>query len=196
MMYNYLYMDIGIIYMIQPLEVVDRYDKDGLSCIKIGFSNNPNLDRCTNGYKRGSKYLCIMECIKPMLLEKKIKDIFKEKFKLVHGREYFAGELCIMKQTFIDIINDHEKIYADDIKRFNIKVDDANFCTLISPIKLPICKYTNCIYNVVKNRKYCDRHLDKCQYKHNNTGDICGKYVFTYLYGHYCVDHEYDDYHI
>ncbi len=39
-------MNKGIIYLIQPCELV------GTSRYKIGCSRNPNLDRCKNGYKK------------------------------------------------------------------------------------------------------------------------------------------------
>lgn len=55
--------NMGIIYLIQPAELVDteRY--------KIGISNNNDLKRC-NSYKKGSRYLCIFECENPLKLEK------------------------------------------------------------------------------------------------------------------------------
>ena len=66
-------MSKGLIYLIQPAELVetDRY--------KIGMSNNPNLDRCKNGYKKGSRYICIMECDEPLILERNIKKQFNKK---------------------------------------------------------------------------------------------------------------------
>ena len=58
-------MSKGIIYFIQPSELV------GTGRYKIGCSKSPDLDRCKNGYKKGSRYICIMECINPILLERK-----------------------------------------------------------------------------------------------------------------------------
>ena len=57
----------GIIYLIQPSELV------GTNRYKIGMSNNPDLERCKNGYKKGSRYLSIMECNDPLILEGNIK---------------------------------------------------------------------------------------------------------------------------
>ena len=53
-------MNTGIIYLIQPAELINtgRY--------KVGMSYSDTLDRCKNGYLRGSRYLCIMECVKPL----------------------------------------------------------------------------------------------------------------------------------
>jgi hypothetical protein len=52
-------MNKGIIYFIQPSELINtnRY--------KIGCSTNCDLVRCKTGYKKGSRYLCIMECYNP-----------------------------------------------------------------------------------------------------------------------------------
>ena len=60
----------GIIYLIQPAELV------GTNRYKIGMSNSPDLERCRHGYKKGSRYLAIMECNNPLVLEQNIKKIF------------------------------------------------------------------------------------------------------------------------
>jgi hypothetical protein len=63
-------MDKGIIYFIQPSELVstNRY--------KIGCSANNDLVRCKTGYKKGSRYLSlrVMECYYPFKLENIIKE--------------------------------------------------------------------------------------------------------------------------
>jgi len=94
----------GIIYLIQPVELV------GTNRYKIGCSNTPDLKRCNYGYKKGSRYICIMECNNPLELEKKIKDEFNKLFKLIGGREYFEGDETIMKQTFLKIIKKYDYI--------------------------------------------------------------------------------------
>jgi hypothetical protein len=94
-------MNKGIIYLIQPAELI------GTNRYKIGCSNKPNLDRCKNGYKNGSRYICIMECLNPVVLEKKIKDNFTEKFNLIAGNEYFEGNENEIYNMFIDIVGKH-----------------------------------------------------------------------------------------
>jgi hypothetical protein len=64
-------MTKGIIYFIQPVEYIET------NTYKIGCSKNPNLDRCKNGYKKGSRFLCIMECNYPIELERKIRLVRK-----------------------------------------------------------------------------------------------------------------------
>lgn len=87
----------GIIYFIQPAELVgtDRY--------KIGCSKINNLKRC-NSYRKGSRYICIMECNDILVLESKIKKVFKEKYKLCAGTEYFIGNEEKMFKTFINLV--------------------------------------------------------------------------------------------
>ncbi len=60
-------MNKGLIYLIQPCELV------GTERYKIGLTNEPNLNRCKNGYRKGSRYICIMECNEPSILEDIIK---------------------------------------------------------------------------------------------------------------------------
>ncbi len=55
-------MTYGIIYLLQPAELV------GTDRFKIGCSDNNNLDRCKNGYKKGTNYICIMQCNDPFVL--------------------------------------------------------------------------------------------------------------------------------
>jgi hypothetical protein len=71
---------------------------------KIGCSNKNDLDRCKNRYKKGSRYLCIIECNNPFQLENIIKEHFNNKFKLIAGYEYFEGDENIMIFDFFNIV--------------------------------------------------------------------------------------------
>jgi hypothetical protein len=98
-------MNKGIIYLIQPTELI------GTNRYKIGCSKTPDLDRCKNGYKKGSRYLSIMECINPLELEKIIKKTFNNKFKLIAGNEYYEGNEKEILEIFIDLVI---KYYKND----------------------------------------------------------------------------------
>jgi hypothetical protein len=89
----------GIIYLVQPCELLNtnRY--------KIGRSSKNNLDRCKNGYKKGTRYICIFECPDSISVENEIKKIFNIKFKLIAGKEYFEGDENELRDEFIDIFN-------------------------------------------------------------------------------------------
>jgi len=102
-------MSKGIIYFIQPSELV------GTNRYKIGCSKFPDLERCKNGYRMGSRYIIIMECNNPLVLEKNIKDEFNKLFKLISGYEYFEGNEYIMKKTFLKIFEEYEKLDNDFI---------------------------------------------------------------------------------
>ena len=71
----------GIIYLIQPCELVktNRY--------KIGISFINDLKRC-NSYKKGTRYLSIMEVKNPLILENNIKIEFNKVFKCIAGKDY------------------------------------------------------------------------------------------------------------
>jgi hypothetical protein len=99
-------MNRGIIYLIQPTELI------GTHRYKIGCSENTELDRVKKGYKKGTRYILIMECNNPFVLEKQIKNIFNEKFKLIAGYEYFEGEEEIMKEDFFKLKIEHDKNVA------------------------------------------------------------------------------------
>ena len=94
-------MSKGIIYLIQPSELV------GSNRYKIGCSKSPDLKRCNTGYKKGSRYICIMECTNPLKLETQIKNKFNNIFTLIAGTEFFEGVECIMTKEFIKIINEY-----------------------------------------------------------------------------------------
>jgi hypothetical protein len=96
-------MNTGLIYLIQPSELV------GTERYKIGMSNNSDLVRCKNGYKKGSRYICIMECIDPLILEEHIKKLFNENFKLIAGKEYYEGNETEMLNKFITLVNEYKK---------------------------------------------------------------------------------------
>ncbi len=143
-------MTIGIIYLVQPSELI------GTKRFKIGYSKEPTLDRCKNGYKNGTRYLCIMECKFPNILEKKIKDKFKKKFKLFSGCEFFEGNEKQIIDEFIIIVNEHmndnlnndihHNIYngfndsVDNVCVNDVKFDDIKFCEFNEEInKSKIC---------------------------------------------------------
>jgi len=109
-------MNKGLIYLIQPAQLV------GTERYKIGMSNKPNLERCNNGYSKGSRYLCIMECYNPSILEANIKKHFNNKFKLIAGNEYYEGNEEIILENFLNIKKEHDKNIKK--KNINYNLDD------------------------------------------------------------------------
>lgn len=96
----------GIVYFIQPVELI------GTGRYKIGHSSKTSLNRCLDGYNRGSRYINIQECFEPLKLETKLKLEFKNKFKLIGGTEYFAGDERQMKKIFADTCELHDSAYS------------------------------------------------------------------------------------
>ena len=87
----------GILYLIQPCELV------GTNRYKVGCSSKQVIDRCTEGYRKGSIPICIIKCNKPFDIENKIKQSFKSKFKLIAGKEFYEGDEEQMLNEFLRI---------------------------------------------------------------------------------------------
>lgn len=91
-------MSGGIVYLVQPSELV------GTNRYKIGMSTKNSLQRCTNGYKKGSRFLHIVEHSNPQSTEKKLINIFKKNYKNIAGNEYFEGCENDMIIDFLKIV--------------------------------------------------------------------------------------------
>ena len=113
-------MNKGIIYLIQPCELV------GTNRYKIGCSKQNNLDRCKKGYKNGSRYICIMECVNALLLEKNIKDFFYDNFKLIGGNEYFEGNEDDIINEFFKKVNEYKENERNNVFNDNIVLNENN----------------------------------------------------------------------
>ena len=85
---------MGIVYLIQPAELV------GTNRVKVGCSNKSDLSRVTKGYKKGTVSLCICSTEEPFELEKTLLNLFKERFELLAGNEYFIGDIDQMRKVF------------------------------------------------------------------------------------------------
>ena len=92
------------IYLLQPFEYI------GSNTYKFGCSTKNDLSRCKNGYKLGTRFLCIFECINSHILENKIKIQFNKLFKLIKGREYFEGNEKQIYEEFIRLVGEHKNI--------------------------------------------------------------------------------------
>jgi hypothetical protein len=110
----------GIIYLVQPAELV------GTNRYKIGMSLNTELERVKTGYKKGTRYIYIGECINARELENKIKNIFKNKFNLIAGTEYFEGNEKEIEKEFFNIIFEHKNTHTIPINKTNIIPDRQN----------------------------------------------------------------------
>ena len=122
-------MNQGIVYLVQPCELI------GTNRYKLGCSEEPDLNRI-KGYKKGTRYISIMECTDPFKLEKELKIHFNKDFKLIAGREFFEGDVNAMRCKFNEIVlkyykdcqnnNNGGKIVNDTISGVNIDGNDNN----------------------------------------------------------------------
>ena len=95
---------MACIYLIQPKEYI------GTGTCKVGMSRKNDLQR-VKSYGIGTRYLCIMECEDPFVLEKQIIKEFNEKYCKTSGNEYFChcGNEDKMIGLFINIVLEHKK---------------------------------------------------------------------------------------
>ena len=99
-------MQKGVIYLVQPAELV------GTHRYKVGCSKKPNLDRCKKGYKKGTRFIAIMECKYPLVIESELKKAFNKKFELIAGREYYKGNESDMRDEFLKIACNFENTHV------------------------------------------------------------------------------------
>ena len=109
------------IYLIQPLEFINT------NTYKIGRSSKNDLSRCKNGYKPGTRFLCIFECTNSQILENNIKKQFNELFKLSQGLEYFEGDEKQMCEEFIRLVGEHKNMNKDDTNIIDDKYKDDKY---------------------------------------------------------------------
>ncbi len=105
-------MSKEIVYLVQPAELI------GTNRYKIGRSEKQGLNRCENGYKKGTRFICISECEKSKELESIIKKTFNKKFNLLCGKEYFEGNEHQIIKEFQRIIFEQSK------EKDNLEYDD------------------------------------------------------------------------
>jgi hypothetical protein len=168
-------MEKGIIYLIQPSELI------GTSVFKIGYSGKTSLERCYNGYKKGSRYLCINECVNPTILENKIKKDFNNKFKLIAGKEYFEGDEENIKLLFRKLVEEHEKelqINKEEIndKLINKILNNNDIELNIQDDKLK-CNYCNKVFSSSQSRSnhYNIKHKEEHILHKTDTKNKCVK---------------------
>jgi len=103
---------MGFIYLIQPVELVgtDRY--------KIGCTGKEDLSRLLS-YNTGTRYLCINFCENYSMLEKLLKQKFKENFELIGGCEFFKGDEIKMIKLYTEIYSTNIELIKHK-KEFNI----------------------------------------------------------------------------
>ncbi len=190
-------MEKGIIYLIQPCELI------GTSVFKIGYSGKTNLERCHKGYKKGSRYLCINECINPTILENKIKKEFNNKFKLIVGREYFEGDEENIKLLFRKLVEEHEKEYPivkqeiEDVNNKILNKQEIKVKKTNNKIKINLkCSYCDNIYKsnsarILHYRKNHNELYEKDKLEQNNTKEYkcinCNKLFSSRQAKHYHI---------
>jgi len=103
------------IYLLHPQEFINN------NIYKIGKTKQENLKRFGN-YPKGSVLLYQTVCVNCDITEKEILKLFKTKYNLMKGYEYFQGD-------YNEMINDIYQLTNNDIKnnnQMNIKNNKNN----------------------------------------------------------------------
>ena len=114
----------GNVYFIQPTQLL------GTKRYKVGMSNSLTLKRCSKGYLKGTRYLCIMEVNEPARTERLLKSEFGKTFHLVAGAEYFELKTG---QTELDMI----KLFFEIATKEHDKSDNLEVCGRLLPFPTP-----------------------------------------------------------
>jgi hypothetical protein len=117
-----MYKHMGILYLIQPAELI------GTNHYKIGYSSKSTLERINTGYKKGSRYLHILECDNAFDIEKILKYEFSKKFELIAGKEFFKGDENEMLKLFYNIYITNKNISSHTEEKFQEKSDKEYDC--------------------------------------------------------------------
>lgn len=108
---------MGYVYFIQPCELI------GCSRYKIGCSTTEDFKRLS-AYRKGTRYICIIEVDKPLIVESILIRAFNEQFNLIAGKEYFEGNEAEMLKTFNQIVIDYILSNNVDNNIIDNKLDD------------------------------------------------------------------------
>ena len=115
-MYNNNVIIMGIVYLIQPAELV------GTDRAKVGCSGKSDLSRVLQ-YKKGTKPLGIFYTEHPFTLEKAIITIFNSHFTKIAGNEYFMGNIDEMRKIFVQQIHSS---FIPNCGQLNDETNDEN----------------------------------------------------------------------
>lgn len=160
---------MGIVYLIQPTELIgtDRY--------KIGCSRKSDLSRINTGYHKGTTPDLIEVVDEPFDVEKRLKKSFADRFALVAGTEYFAGNVADMKRCF--------KCVTTGIDISVGEAEVAEEAPVVNDRQCPKCS------KVFSRKDSLKRHQAKCDGYEKNQCKICLKTFSTRRGKWYHVHH-------
>lgn len=102
------------VYLIQPTILLNT------SRYKIGMSRVNNISRMSS-YKVGTRYLMICDCDDALALERKLRSVFKDKYKCIGGNEYFeSNDELEMISLFVNTVMVHKKMVSTIEEDVNI----------------------------------------------------------------------------
>ena len=164
-------MEYHFIYLIQEKIYID----ENIDVYKIGKSTQENTRR-VKSYPSGSKLYIQLSCNNCHLMEKNLINIFKTKFKLYRGREYFLGNLESMMNIIYNEIKDEHYIseyYTINDNNQIISEENSKFKLLNGELK---SKNKYLLFNDCKNKQVIKEMKDKISDYEIKLTDLNTKY--------------------
>ena len=156
---------MGIVYLVQPAELV------GTNRYKIGCSaDSESLKRIVNGYKKGTRYLHICDCVDHVDAEKQLICVFKTKFSLIAGHEYFQGDEIDIRTCFVNecltfiktLVEPFDKGTPIEMERTTdtiVKIFIKTFCQITNNKRDRVASKD--LYEAFKRSDYYDASINK-----------------------------------
>lgn len=113
------------VYLVQPATLV------GTNRYKVGMTSMNNLNR-VKSYGQGTRYLCIFEREDAAQMEKKLLQIFRDKFKLIAGKEYFVVDIpeAEMVTLFVNIVMSTYTVASYETNECQSKKDEEDIISV------------------------------------------------------------------
>lgn len=178
----------GIVYLIQPTEYLKT------NVYKIGYSKQDNIKRCTNGYSKGSNYLCVLHHPDPIACETMIIKEFTTTYELFHGREYFKVNIdkldlvrhfsSIVYDNIAEItkLNDAEDVI--DVDTDVVEAIEADKNAKIANSSNNVKKYyCSCCKYMTASSSHMNKHVSSTKHKNNCDPDNVQKITKIKIYG-------------
>lgn len=138
---------MGIVYLIQPEELL------GTNRYKIGCSSFNDTRRIQDGYHKYTEIHCVIHVRDYLAYERLLKMVFRKKYSLVCGNEFFEGDINKIKYDFMNLYLYHmnpletdpiEEVGAEVIGDYKLPLQSEMYPFVPSLKKFELNEYSNC----------------------------------------------------
>lgn len=112
-------MNFGVVYLMRAT----RPAFDNRECYKLSGSEELTLEKCEANFENGTKYICVIKCRYPFVIEVEAKKRFLKRFASPYGRKYFEGNVKEMISVLLELsdydANMHNRSVCVDVIKTN-----------------------------------------------------------------------------